>query len=71
MMATLELEQRKLKYSADVRAELELRGISKKDVDKVIGKTGFISTLNKYPEEQMHYSVRDAVNEILLVAASN
>lgn len=71
MMATLELEKRKLKYSADVRAELELRGISEKDVDKVIGKTGFVSTLNKYPEEQMHYSVRDAVNEILLVAASN
>ena len=70
-MATLELEKRKLKYSADVRAELELRGISEKDVDKVIGKTGFVSTLNKYPEEQMHYSVRDAVNEILLVAASN
>lgn len=71
MMATLELEKRKLKYSADVRAELVLRGISEKDVDKVIGKTGFVSTLNKYPEEQMHYSVRDAVNEILLVAASN
>ena len=68
-MATLELEQRKLKYSADVRAELELRGIM--DVDKVIGKTGFVSALDKYPEEQMHYSVRDAVNEILLVAASN
>lgn len=67
MMATL--EQRKTKYSADVRAELELRGVL--DVDKVIGKTGFVSALNKYPEEQMHYSVKDAVNEILLVAASN
>lgn len=69
MKATL--EQRKIKYSADVRAELERRGINKMDIDKVIGKTGFISALNAYPEEQMHYSVRDAVNEILLVAASN
>lgn len=69
MMATL--EQRKIKYSADVRAELERRGIAEVDVDKVIGKTGFISALNSYPEEQMHYSVRDAATEILLVAASN
>ena len=69
MMATI--EQRKNKYSADVRAELERRGIARTDIEKVIGKTGFISALNNYPEEQMHYSVKDAVNEILLVAASN
>ena len=69
MMATL--EQRKVKYSADVRAELERRGIAKTDIDRVIGRTGFTSALNKYPEEQMHYSVKDAASEILLVAASN
>lgn len=69
MMATL--EQRKTKYSADVRAELERRGIARTDIDMVIGRTGFNTALNKYPEEQMHYSVKDAVSEILLVAASN
>lgn len=62
------LEQRKIKYASDVRSELKRRGIAAEDIDKVIGKTGFVSTLEKYPEEQMHYSVSDAVNEILLIA---
>ncbi len=68
MMANL--EQRTKKYSADVRAELIRRGIASEDIEKVIGKTGFTATLAKYPEEQLHYSVKDAANEILLVAAS-
>lgn len=64
------IEEKKIKYSADVRVELERRGIAKKDIEKVISKTGFTAALNEYPEEQMHYSVQDAVSEILLVAAS-
>lgn len=65
------IDERKTIYLADVYAEMEKRGISNADAPRVIGKTGFMSALDKYPEEQMHYDVYDAVNEILLVAATN
>ncbi len=65
------MDERKSDYLADVYVEMEKRGISKADIPRVIAKTGFVSALDKYPEEQMHYDVFDAVNEILLVAAIN
>ncbi len=64
------MEEMKNSYLADVYAELEGRGISQNDAVRVIGKTGFMSALEKYPEEQLHYSITDAVDEILLVAAT-
>ncbi len=65
------MDERKKIYIADVYAEMEKRGISNADASRVIGKTGFMGALDEYPEEQMHYDVYDAVNEILLVAATN
>ncbi len=65
------IEERKKRYIVDIYAEMEKRGISNADAPRVINKTGFMSALNEYPEEQMHYDVYDAVNEILLVAATN
>lgn len=70
-MKNISMEQRKKNYLADVYAELSRRGISLDDVPRVIEKTGFMGALNDYPEEQMHYSISDAVDEILLVAALN
>ena len=35
----------------------------------VIGKTGFMKAIELYPEEQMHYDIADAVDEIIMVAA--
>lgn len=58
-------------YISKVYAEMELRGISKQEIPYVIGKTGFEEAIHLYPEEQMHYSIEDAVNEILLVAAKH
>lgn len=65
------IQERKEAYLADIYAELGRRGLSDTEAPLVIGKTGFINALNQYPEEQMHYDVYDAVNEILLVAATN
>lgn len=70
-MKELSLEQRKSNYFDDIRAELIKRGIPQQDVMKVISKTGFMSALNDFPEEQLHYSINDAVDEILVVAAMN
>lgn len=63
------IETRKSLYLQKVYAELSCRGISTRDIPKVIAKTGFIAALNEFPEEQLHYSVKNAVNEILAVAA--
>lgn len=62
-------EEMKTKYVAKVYAELDRRGISNEDAKRVIAKTGFISSMELYPEEQIHYAVEDAVDEILQVAA--
>lgn len=67
---TLTIQERKRSYLTEIYAELHNRGIAKEDIQRVINKTGFMSALEDYPEEQMHYSVKDAVNEILVVAAS-
>ncbi len=47
------------------------RGIEKDRIDIVISKTGFYDAINQYPEEQLHYPVESAVDEILLTAAQN
>ena len=66
----LTIQERKRSYLAEIYAELNNRGIAKEDIQRIINKTGFMSALEDYPEEQMHYSIEDAVNEILVVAAS-
>lgn len=45
------------------------RGVAVNDIERVISKTGFYDAMELCPEEQMHYAVSDAVNEILFVAA--
>lgn len=45
------------------------RGLTDEEIPKVIEKTGFMTALNEYPEEQLHYSISDAVDEILVTAA--
>ena len=62
-------EEMKSKYVAKVYAEMQRRGIDKEDADRVIAKTGFASSMELYPEEQLHYAVEDAVDEIIEVAA--
>ena len=65
------LQEQKNLYLSSIYDEMEKRGIQNNDASRVIGKTGFMSALEKYPEAQMHYDVEDAVDEILLVAATN
>lgn len=48
---------------------MKRRGLTAEEIPAVIGKTGFMSALEEFPEEQMHYDVSDAVDEILLTAA--
>ena len=52
-----------------VYLEMKRRGLTAEEIPAVIGKTGFMSALEEFPEEQMHYDVSDAVDEILLTAA--
>ena len=68
-MDRLSLEASKQEYLADVYAELERRGAEKGDIPRIIAKTGFMSVLEKYPEEQLHYDVENTVDEILMTAA--
>lgn len=62
-------EKDKEQYINAVYNEMKNRGLSSTDIPHVIDKTGFMVVMQKYPEEQLHYSVTDAVDEILLVAA--
>ena len=62
-------EEKKQKYIAKVYAEMKRRGFTSEEIPKVIGKTGFMFVMKEYPEEQLHYSVEDAVDEILITAA--
>ena len=71
MMNEQLFEKRKEEYLQRVYKELNHRGITDAEIPCVLNKTGFISALNDYPEEQLHYSVKSAVNEILVTAATN
>lgn len=57
------------KYKEKVLREMSRRGYSSKEIPVIINKTGFYEALEKYPNEQMHYSINDTVDEILFVAA--
>lgn len=57
-------------YIADVYEEMRKRGLSDSEIPIVIGKTGFMEALEEYPAQQLHYDVRDAVDEILVTAAA-
>lgn len=45
MEMTATIEQRKSRYSADVHAELERRGVARKDVEKVMSLFPFLCLL--------------------------
>ncbi|MBQ3794979.1 MAG: hypothetical protein II842_01625 [Butyrivibrio sp.] len=62
-------KEKKDAYLQDVYTEMKRRGFQEEEIPKVIGKTGFLSALEKYPEEQLHYEISDAVNEIITTAA--
>lgn len=56
-------------YLQDIYTEMKRRGFQQDEIPRVIAKTGFMQALEKYPEEQLHYSITDAVNEIITTAA--
>ena len=58
-------------YLTKVYNEMKRRGITSAEIPVIIGKTGFMSALEDYPEEQLHYDISSAVDEILLTAARN
>ena len=61
--------EKKNAYIEDVHAEMKRRGFTSEEIETVIGKTGFMSAMEQYPEEQLHYDVSDAVDEIIMTAA--
>ncbi len=62
-------ELMKKEYIDDVHEEMLRRGYTAEEIPTVISKTGFMSAMEQYPEEQLHYDVRDAVDEIMLTAS--
>ena len=64
-------EEMKKRYIEDVHEEMKKRGFTANEIPTVIDKTGFMDVMQNYPEEQLHYDVRDAVNEIMLTASLN
>ena len=65
-----DLKQMTKWYANRVFEELIERGYTENETVKIIDKTGFREALEKYPEEQLHDSISDAVVEILFVAAA-
>lgn len=63
------INEKKEIYYNDIVMEMKRRGFTEKEIPAVIGKTGFEKALDLYPEEQMHYAVEDAVDEIINTAA--
>jgi hypothetical protein len=61
--------EKKDAYLQEIYTEMKRRGFQEDEIPKVIGKTGFMTALEKYPEEQLHYEVSDAVDEIITTAA--
>lgn len=62
-------EEQKQNYIDKIYKEMQRRGLTEEEIPRVIAKTGFMKVMRDWPEEQMHYHPKDAVNEILLVAA--
>ena len=64
-------KEKKKAYVEKVHNEMKRRGFTSDEIPVVIGKTGFLTALEEYPEEQLHYDVSDAVDEIIKTAARN
>ena len=62
-------DKKKQHYIQSVHNEMRRRGLTEKEIPIVIAKTGFMTVMRDFPEEQMHYDVSDAVDEIILTAA--
>ena len=62
-------KEKKQAYIDDVLCEMKRRGFTSEEIPVIIGKTGFMDAIEKYPEEQLHYDVSDAVDEIIMIAA--
>ncbi|MBR1893019.1 MAG: hypothetical protein IJ815_05775 [Lachnospiraceae bacterium] len=61
--------EKKDAYLQEIYEEMRRRGFQADEIPRVIGKTGFMTALEKYPEEQLHYEISDAVDEIITTAA--
>ncbi len=62
-------KEKKEAYIDDVHSEMKRRGFTSDEIKVIIGKTGFMEAIDKYPEEQLRYDVSDAVDEIIMTAA--
>ena len=69
-MNEISVKEMSSKYEEKIYIEMKKRGFSEEEIPFVINKTGFYEALEKYPEEQMHYSISDAVDEIIFAAAA-
>ena len=62
-------KEKKQAYVEDIYSEMSRRGFTSEEIPIIIGKTGFMEALDSYPEEQLHYDISDAVDEIVMTAA--
>ena len=58
-----------MQYAFHTDEEMKSRGLTEEEIPVVIGRTGFMEAIEQYPEEQLHYDISDAVDEIILTAA--
>ena len=56
-------------YLDEVYKEMARRNIREENIPKVINRTGFLKVLEQCTEEQFHYAIESAVDEILEVAS--
>ena len=56
-------------YISKIHEEMKNRGLTEEEIPVVIGRTGVMEAIEQYPEEQLHYDISDAVDEIILTAA--
>ncbi len=65
----MNMEEKKKLYIEEVYSEMKKRGFTSVEIPMIIDKTGFMDAINQYPEEQLHYDISDAVDEIITLAA--
>ena len=65
----MSMEEKKKLYIEEVYAEMKKRGFTSAEIPMVINKTGFMDAIDLYSEEQWHYDISDAVDEIITLAA--
>lgn len=58
-------------YREAVYREMERRGYDRVEIPRIIAKTGFEATLEKYPDLQLQEDISDAVDEIISTAAGS